>query len=345
MRLTRIFMVIALIMSFSVIAHAIQLSFYTGEVKILRNGKHVRVSTGIELLSGDVIQTGASGLAEIVYGDNSRIIVRENSRVRIGTASIKGSEGAALILGRLTGKFEKLADGSRRLYSGTAVCAIRGTELDISAADNGDALVQVKEGEVLVENASGRVILKRGEQAESNVSEKPEKGKQAELAAWLDSKEKELDKNPEECADKYNAYLKNLELGSGDDGAEIDRAEKMVGAAKTGDDLSKAGKAVESAEDGVEDNIMLAETAAQALEMIAGNFRKANNKIYLEFEKTKNEADRVAEVHRRSLADIQTLKDEFKKTYERIMGDYRGDSEKFIKGADVDSVKPEIKKY
>ncbi len=345
MQFKKVVLVFSFVMLFSVMAHAIQVSFYMGDVKIIRQGKAVRITTGIQLQSGDIIKTGSNGMVEIVYSDNSKVIVREKSTVRIGSPSLKKSENPALILGSVTGKSQKIAHGSHKIYGTSAVCAVRGTEFDVAVAENGDSRVEVKEGVVEVSNPDGEVSLQKGERAEAVVSEKPEKDSKQELAQWLEEKEGELEKSPSDNAKRYDEYVQSL--GKENDGTknDIKSAGKMVASAKNSNDLNRAGRAIDAAEENLEDNIILTETAASALEIIISDCKKRRDTVYREFERIKKEADRVNEVQQKSHAQIQALKDDFNKAVDRIMGAYGEKSKKILDDVNFDRARPEIEKY
>ena len=105
----------AIIIFFTTGLYAVQVTFYMGKATVIRDGKTIRVKTGLEIKSGDVIKTGNKGLVELVYKDKSRVIIREKSTVRIGSSTIDKSESPALILGSLTSKFKKIQKGSHRV--------------------------------------------------------------------------------------------------------------------------------------------------------------------------------------------------------------------------------------
>jgi hypothetical protein len=345
MVLKRSMLAVIFVLSFSLMAQAIQVSFYMGEVTIIRNGKSIAVTTGIHLYSGDIITTGSTGMVEIVYSDNSKVIVREKSRVRIGSASVRDSENPALLLGSVTGKFQKLARGSHKIYATTAVCAVRGTEFDVTVSESGDSRVDVKKGSVAVYNPQGETTVGGGEQAQAAVAQKPEKGSLDELVAWLKQKDGDIDAQPGDSARRYGSYVKSLGRESEETGAELGGVRAMITHAKKTEHLEHPEKVLQSAEEELEDNIMLTESVSEALTAIAENFKRRKNRVYREFERVKKESNAVFQTQKRAMDDIQSLKDEMKAARERIMGSYRDDSQTFKQGVDIDRVKPEIKKY
>ena len=119
----------------------------------------------------------------------------------------------------------------------------------------------------------------------------------------------------------------------------------MVASAKNSNDLNRAGRAIDAAEENLEDNIILTETAASALEIIISDCKKRRDTVYREFERIKKEADRVNEVQQKSHAQIQALKDDFNKAVDRIMGAYGEKSKKILDDVNFDRARPEIEKY
>lgn len=341
----KILMVLTAVLILAGSAHAVQVAFYMGKATIIRNGKSIPVKTGLEVKSGDIIQTGPQGLVELVYNDNSRVIVREKSRVRIGTQSIHDSENPALILGVVTGKFQKIMKGSHKIYTPTAICAVRGTEYDVAVSSTGDTRVSVTEGTVDVNNSEGSVQLSKGEDAEADVSEKPDKEEREKLSEWLTEKDKELEKEPDDSVKSFKKQVQIIDMHTEKREEDIKKLEKQVAGADNEDEIKEAGLALDDAEDLTEDDIMLTETMSDALSVIASNFKKRKIKIYRDFEKVKKESDKVLEVQKQSYADIQAIKDDYVKTREKIMGDFKKESDKLLDNKDIDNVKPEIKKY
>jgi len=93
---------------------------------------------------GDVIKTGASGQALIRMKDNSRLIIRKKSEVKIDAFEYKKASTdkveTSLISGALravSGKIAKKNPASVKYSAGTATIGIRGTDIDIAIVGDG----------------------------------------------------------------------------------------------------------------------------------------------------------------------------------------------------------------
>ena len=333
-----------LLMLFPAAGYPVQVSFYIGDVKLIRNGSATGVSMGADLKSGDIIRTGSGAAAEIMYNDGSKISVKENSSLRIGSSAIKGSDSPSLISGRITGKFAKLKKGKNKVYTPTIVCAIRGTEFDVSVSKSGDSRVDLADGKLDINNPYGKVKLNRGQNVESGIAEKPSKKSSGSPDQWQNKRDKELENAPGEKGEKYNSYMKNFSTRNDETRGSMDSYRGMVKGAKNKKDLDMAGNAIGTAAEKTEDDLILNETANSAIEGIMDNFRGRKQDIYNTFEQVKRESNKVLEVQKQSYADIQAVMAEYQKAYEEIMGQFKKDSDMIKKGFDFDSVKPEIKK-
>ncbi|MFI5361939.1 MAG: FecR domain-containing protein [Elusimicrobiota bacterium] len=114
------------------------------------------------LNEGDTVKTGPKTLVGIAFVGGAELRLNENSTFKM----VSGGSGT-----RPTSVFTSLGNAWTRLMSGnarievrtpTAVCAVRGTEADVSLA-GGPMTVKVYEGHVDVMNTKGTTALHAGE--------------------------------------------------------------------------------------------------------------------------------------------------------------------------------------
>ncbi|MFC1671277.1 hypothetical protein ACFL20_12870, partial [Spirochaetota bacterium] len=65
--------------------------------------------------------------------------------------------------------------------------------------------------------------------------------------------------------------------------------------------------------------------------------------IYRQFNKIKEESNKVLEVQEKTYRAIQEIKEKYKKAYKAIMGRYQDDRNRILNKSKFDNVKPKIK--
>ncbi len=130
---------------------------------------------GRALAAGDRLRTGPDGRAAILLADESLVRINRNSYFvirsvarRAGWLPAAGRSGRRTRLGLERGELwllNKRPDADLGVRSGTVTAAIRGTEFDIRAGEDGTVSVVVLEGRLEVANDLGRVELAGGEAA------------------------------------------------------------------------------------------------------------------------------------------------------------------------------------
>lgn len=326
-------------------AHAIQLSFYIGDVAIVRDGKGVGIEAGMNVKSGDVIKTGRDSTCELLYSDGSKITVTENSSVRVGSKNIKDSEDVALMYGNISCKFEKLkkGDSARKVYTPTQVCAIRGTEFKTSVSKNGDSRTDLDEGKVDMTNPYGKQELNSGEKSEGIVGGAPEKKDNGSISDWKKSREDDFESNPGEGSKRYSRYMKKFQESGEQSKKDVGERRAKLRNNKDKEALESAGEEIGKDENKIKDDLMLNETANGNIGIILNDYKDRKDAIFNEFEKVKRESNRVMELQIRNYQAIQAVKDAHKKAYENIMGQYSDTIKNIKEGFKKEKVSPEIK--
>ncbi len=151
--------------------------FVYGDAHLERSGTRTLLESGRELESGDVVATGARGLAEIHVGTDTIVRVREGSRLAI--AEIQRRDGrlafsADLPSGTALFNFKRFSKGdSASVRTPTSVAGVRGTTFGVSVGRNSDVRYEVLEGKIRVKSRvdtvastpAGREVEKRLEEA------------------------------------------------------------------------------------------------------------------------------------------------------------------------------------
>lgn len=109
-------------------------SFVTGDVRVQTGGRTVPATRGMEVNPGDLVLTGADGMAQLAMVDSARLSLRSNSQLRIEAyaRSKDDNEGAVLSLLRGTLRtFTSLVPGPSRdkytMRTKVATVGIRGS--------------------------------------------------------------------------------------------------------------------------------------------------------------------------------------------------------------------------
>jgi len=325
--------------------YSIHVSFYLGDVKLIRNGKKMNLSMGKIVKTGDIIKTGKGGTAEILYRDRTKITIREKSTAKIGNKSIKGSDNMILISGNIKGKFAKIKKGKRKVYTPTIVCAIRGTKFNLSVSKAGDTRVDLNQGKLGISNPYGNTDLKKGQKVQAGVAAAPSrKGTYGSLNKWKNRKNSSFEKNPEASADNYQKHIARFDEENKGASGNISNCDVLVKSAKGKKDILNAGSKIKKTEETVEDNFFMNDASSASIESVMKDFEGQKNDIFEKFKKLKEESNKVREQQKRNYEEIQAVKQAHREAYNKIMGKYKEDKDKILRGLNMDDVKPKIKK-
>ena len=131
----------------------------SGTLNVQRNGQQQFVALPVRagLQRGDIVSTGVTGRASLLFSDGSRVKMRENSRLEI-TAPEVPKQGTGLFRALLGGIWSRLRPGrsATTVYTNLVV---RGTEFFILVADDGTTTLTVIEGTVDFSNKFGAVAV------------------------------------------------------------------------------------------------------------------------------------------------------------------------------------------
>ena len=167
-----VFAALTLLLTTSAIAAAQdgRIEYVEGDVWIESGGQRSRADFGTPVRRGDLIVTGADGVAIVTVSGGSQIKMRENSVVSLESAA----SGAAVDLrrGGIFARVQRAAAGTRGRFevrTPTVVAGVRGTEFFVAygrTVENlPDVWLCVNEGsvEVSVAEVSSSTIVNEGE--------------------------------------------------------------------------------------------------------------------------------------------------------------------------------------
>ena len=307
-------------------ASASEISFFIGDVSLIRNNKSVNIDTGIKLQTGDIIHTGAGAEAQVAYDDGTMVRLQEKTTVRIGCSGVVGSDDVSVSRGSVSAKFSKIKKGERKVSGPSMICAVRGTEFSFTVSKNGDSRVDLSEGSVENRNPYGTRNIAPGESTETSIGKQPSAGK-GDVAAWRSSSDETYEKNPDRTADSYKGYVRSFDKRSKDSSSKMKklsaRTKKMSKdtAAGTEEEINKT-------EAEILDDYMLNESAGDALGEILQDFKDRKKEMYDKFQSVKEESNRVRDVQRQNYEALQAIRDEYRKNYDQIKGSYKDEKSK-----------------
>ncbi|MEW6528136.1 MAG: FecR family protein [Spirochaetota bacterium] len=308
--------------------YALEISFVVGDVIVERNGKEELAVVGMKLLQGDVVVTKNASIAELLYADKSTVRIFENTKVKV--AAIQDNhENVSIINGVIKAKISKLQKGeSKKVYTPTTVCAIRGTEFFVAVSDSSNSRVNMEEGSLALANPYGEVNVHGDEQATVEVAKKPlqdDNPKNPEL--WKNTDDKEFFLEPQKYAESYNEYLATLEQRSSMQSAEIEKF-KQSSVKKDSKKLEKDMDELEKKVAVIADDYFLGDCANAAVDNVLEIYKEKKQEIFDSFNKVKEQADRVVQQQKANYEAIMAIKEAYRKSYEEIKGKHKESVEK-----------------
>ena len=323
--------------------YSAQIAFMAGDVKVVRDGKNLNAQFQMKLETGDVVKTGKSSFADVSYEDGTVVKINENSSVTVGNKSAKGSDSLSVTSGIISAKFAKLEkDSTRKIYTPTAVCAVRGTEFNVAVSESADSKVQLKEGALEVNNPYGKTAIKENQNVEVNVAKGPVESDATDLGKWKAENEAGLDSNPEQKSDSFSQYVKDFGKRNESASRKISNLEKKrMSTAKGGKDkLEKANMEIESIENDVKDDLYLNAAADNSIDGILNRYQKDKKGMYDKYLQIKKESNKVLEQQKKNYESIMSVKEAYRKAYEDIKGKHKGAMDKIKGSYDKEGVKP-----
>ncbi len=130
-----------------------------------------------DLLTGDGLQTGDLGSMALVFHDKTQIRVHRNSSLIVKAVSKDGNEGQSVFKLNHGGVWARSPRGGAgvSIETPSATAAIRGTDWSLTVNKQGRTTLIVLAGDVVLQNAMGRVTVTRGEIAFAEIGKAPRK--------------------------------------------------------------------------------------------------------------------------------------------------------------------------
>lgn len=159
-----------------------QVAYVSGIVNVVdQDGQHRPLSVGDELFTGQSVNTGADGYAQLIFPENKFTRIEPDSKLTITYLFrlLDGVIKAELYLdkGRIVHKVtQKLKEKDTfKTRTAISITGIRGTEYRMKMADEETNIVETLRGLVQVESDGGnRIVLEKGEGSKVKKGEEPE---------------------------------------------------------------------------------------------------------------------------------------------------------------------------
>jgi hypothetical protein len=132
------------------------------------------LEVGMNILSGDMIETGTNSEAVLLDGD-SEIYLSENTSFTLTERYEKEQKRSTflLFLGRMRYKLGKTGEAEPDIQTQTVNLTIRGTEFEVGSGYDGSTIVLIEEGSVAVQGRTRELLLLEGEGTEVAFGEEP----------------------------------------------------------------------------------------------------------------------------------------------------------------------------
>lgn len=298
--------------------YSVTTKFLLGDVKLLRADQNMKVTSNTVFEDGDILMTGNNSYIILTTNNGDQIELKENSHLVIDLKLFE-SGSVSVIKGTISAKFNKLKkDKERKIFTPTAVAAVRGTEFTVTVADTGSTRVSMTEGSLDVYNPNGKINVSGKEKTDITPGDKPKSAsKRSSDEKWVDQQNTELKSFPEKVASSYEKHIKSIKKDS-DSKDNINNIKKNMKNMKDKKTAAKTGEAIDETEENLKDNMMMNKASAVAIDNIMSDYDNKKNTIFSKFEKLKSECDRVEEQQKKDLEAIQKIKEEYLKARKEI---------------------------
>ena len=206
--LIRLFFILTLSGAF-LMASIGKIAALRGEVTIERAKQEIVVSMGMEIEKNDLIHTKSKAKLQIVFNDNTIITMGKNADLAVNDylyderkpkAEFKMLSG---VFRTVTGKIGKIAPNRFKIKTKTATIGIRGTTVEISTTDDGDAVGFSKGHGSVTSDATGETKdVGTGQMVTVTPNGKMGKVRTLDKKAFLNNDKKEKKKAKKEDAKK-----------------------------------------------------------------------------------------------------------------------------------------------
>ena len=232
-------------------------------------------------------------------------VLRINDKTKVLiTSSMLKSSGLTVVRGSLDAKYNKISRAKRaKIFTPTTVASVRGTEFKVVVADNGESIVQMVEGKLDVQSPSGKINISGTDAAEILPGEEPIDVDDVDVDTWKGERDSEFKKNPEYHVGAYSEQLKIIKERSDNLSNSVKEKAALVNAKDSSVDVEEIAEQREDAEDDM--NINKASTCL--IDVVISEYAKSSKNISSEYQKLKTECNKVLEVQRKNLEEIDKI--------------------------------------
>ncbi len=334
--------VIISILFFTTGVYSATISFMAGDVSVFRNGKTTKAEFQMKLIAGDIVKTGKNSFADISYDGGTVIKVQQNSTVKIGSKNVANSDTLSLAAGTINAKFAKLKkEEPQKIYTPTAVCAVRGTTIDGGVGGGGSSYIYLEEGSADVYNSEGSSQVAQGNGVSADVADKPMPDDFAggDVAVKAEKDSQDLDNNPDKKIDQFQKYLDILNNRNANASKDIEKINKQPKPFAK-ESIEVTNIQLENVGNNIEDDLYMNEAANNTIDGILNRFKKDRQDMYNKFLKIKQESNKVLDQQKKNYAAIQAIKEVYRKTKDEILNKDKSYKGQIKEGFDKEKYKP-----
>jgi len=299
--------------------HAVQIQMMLGDVKLERNKKAVPVKTAADMKPNDFLVTGNKSIIVLSFETGDVLKINENSRVLL-TESVLKNGGVTIVRGSVEAKYEKISrDRASKIYTPTSVAAVRGTEFSVTVSESGESLVKMKEGTVNVANPSGETNVSGTDGAEIKPGAKPGKSGVDKPEDWKADKDSEFRENPGSNAAGFQSQLDIMKERSSRGTMDALKLQGEVQRARKPNQIEAAGAKIDAAKQKAEDDLNINLASGAHIDAVLGEYGKAKAELLGEYQRVRDECNKVAEQQARNIEEINKVLEAYQKARAEIL--------------------------
>lgn len=233
-----------------------------GSVMVQKEGSSsgFAARVGTQVAAGYVVSTGRGSRAVLQLVDGSTVMVKPLSSLTINKNIISSGAGASqtsvgLLSGQISLAVNKNGGMDTRIYTPTAIAAVRGTKFEVSLASDGSTVVMVDQGKVNMATDGGDKDLEKGQggsvdigSENDGVKEKPE-----DVDSYMKEKDAAVKADPVAAMDNMLARSativkesKSMKVDVSEEDSDEDALQKGVAAEHELKRLKNGGRALKA---------------------------------------------------------------------------------------------------
>ena len=303
-------------------AYSAEVSSFVGDVTGERKGRPLRITTGVKLETGDVVRVGGRSTAQIRYTDRTVVTLSENTVITIGNVNIPASNDVTVVSGMVRAVF---TGGNNRVYTPTAIAAIRGTEFTVTV-NNGNTVVALDKGNLDVSNPYSQVQMNAGDNVRANVGsgvERPPRGRKQRGSTAADGDLNNLAAN-------FDKYINDFDKSAQTQNANIRKSANDSQSATTPQDASRVSRNMDAMDASLRDALFLTEGTNRSLQLILDGIPNKSSREFVEFSRIREKGQTVAALKARNYADLQAVRQQHREAVEKIRSRFEEDRARIL---------------